>query len=103
MKIYTVSTMSKIDYDFSVEVIKHGAFASFESAHEQWERAVAEFKYDHWRDIDKYSNKEIYQDEEFGALYMETDDEHGYFCCNFGFEQDFESHQICIDEWDLDN
>ncbi len=102
MKFFTVSTLSKIDYDFSVETLKHGAFVSFDAALVRLKEVVEKFKAKHQDDFETYSDEEEYPDEDSGALVVTEDYEAGYWCCHFGFEEHYENHQICIDEWEVE-
>jgi hypothetical protein len=101
MKVYTVTTQSKYDYDFSVVTLKHGAFFNKENALKQLLQEIKKFKTQHKDDKKEYTNKEYYQDESDGAWTECTDLAHGYWCVDFGFEERHECHQICIDEFDL--
>lgn len=103
MKIFTVTTQSKFDYDFSVETIKHGAFTSFEAALERLKDVVEDFKMAHKKPFDRYSDKEYYPDEESGCLVIYEDYENGYWGCHYGYEEHYECHQICIDEWEVES
>ena len=102
MKIYTVTTMSKRDYDFSVETIKHGAFFEKENALARLLKEVKKFKSAHKSEKKEYTNKDYYEDEENGAWTEYENFVDGYWCVEFGFEEHHECHQICIDEFDLD-
>lgn len=101
MKIYIVTTQS--EYELSVETVKHGAYASYISARNKWRNIVQDFMTTHKFEIDKYQNEESYPDEESGHLYMQTDYGNGYFICKYGAEEHRETHQICIDEYELEN
>ena len=101
MKIYTVSSMSKLDYDFSVSICNHGAFVNKADAIECAKREFEKTKQDHAGDIIKYSDKEIYTEEYNGALYMEEDDEYGYYCVSFGAFERYECHSVYVETWEL--
>ena len=98
MKIFTVTTQSKIDYDFSVTTIKHGAFTNFEAALKRLKDVVEDFKMAHRKDFEEYSNKGYYE----GALVIYEDFEKGYWGCDYGFQEHHEEHHICIDEWEVE-
>lgn len=102
-KIYTVTTLSKVDYDFSVEVKRHGAFESFDKAVKRLKSVVKDFKNKYIGDYEKYSNTEKYPDEESGAWTVIEDFENGYWRVSFGYEEDYELHQICIDEYKVED
>lgn len=96
--VYVVSTQSKIDYDFSVEDIRHGGFRSFDHALERLKEIVEAFKKKHQKDFEKYSDAELYPDEDSGALVITEDFEDGYWSCRFGYQEDYECHIIYIDK-----
>lgn len=102
MKFFTVTTMSKYDYTFSVETEKHGAFTSFDAALKRLKEVVEKFKENYKDEFEEYSDSELYEDENDGALTIYEDYETGYWSCGFGFEERHESHQICIDEWEAE-
>ena len=101
-KVYTVTTLSKCDYSFSVETKKHGAFTSFESALTRLKEVVEKFKKSYEKEFEEYSNVEIYDNEQDGLLTIYEDYETGYWFCSFGFEERHESHCITIDEWEIE-
>lgn len=103
MKMYVVSSMSKYYYDFSVETRKHGCFRP-----ESRDKAIAKARefFEHLKnvckeDIDEYSNEEEYPDEDSGALYIEEDDEYGYYQISFGTEEHHECHCVYVDEYEV--
>ena len=102
MKFYTVTTQSKFDYTFSVETEKHGAFMNFDAALNKLKEVVEKFKKEYKEEFKEYSNSEYYEDENDGALTVCEDYETGYWFCGFGFEEHHEEHQICIDEWEVE-
>lgn len=104
MVIYVVSSMSKYDYDFSVETQKHGCFRptsrdkAITKAREVFESMMNEFD----EEIKKYGNKEEYPDEDFGALHIEAYDEYGYYQISFGAREHYECHSVYVDEYELE-
>lgn len=102
MKIYTVSTLSKIDYDFSVETLKHGAFKSLDAALVRLKEVVEAFKVKHQDDFEEYSDRENYEDEDSGALMIYENFNEGWWVCHYGFEEHYEKHQIYIEEWEVE-
>lgn len=104
MKIYTVLRQNKIDYDFSVELLKVGCFLgkakAIALAKKEYESMQAEYE----DQMLKYSDKDIYDPDEYesGATYTEEDDEHGYYCISFGIDEHYESHCVWVDEWDVE-
>lgn len=107
MKIYTVTKMSKIDYDFSVTTTTHGAFLNFDNAVKRLKEVVEKFKKSIKNDIEKYSNIDIYPDEENG-LYTEDEEidekfNDGYWECHFGCQEHYEFHCIAIDEYEIED
>lgn len=102
-KIYVVTTQSKIDYDFSVETIKHGAFNCFDNAVERLKKEVRKFKKAHKDDYKEYTNKDYYEDEDNGAWTEYKGFEDGYWGVHFGFEEHYESHQITVEEFIIED
>lgn len=104
---YTVSTTSKVDYDFSVTCTKHGAFTSFAAAVERLKQVVEKFKEEHKKELEKYSDENAYpvpgdNDEYNGSLIITEEFALGYWCCTFGCDEHYEEHQICVDEWEIE-
>lgn len=101
MKIYTVQRKDKFYYDFSVELKKCGCFASIEDAKQQarlvYEKMCGEYE----DEMLEYSDKDEYEDEDDGALYVEEDFENGYYEISFGYEEDHEVHNVTVNEWEL--
>ena len=104
MTIYVVSSMSKYDYDFSVETQKHGCFrpASRDKAIAKAREVFKYLKNTCKEEIEEYSNEEEYPDEDSGALYIEEDDEAGYYQISFGTEENHECHCVYVDEYELE-
>lgn len=102
MKIYTVERIDKYDYDFSVEISKHGCFTNKEKA-VQKAKLVYESMCGAYKDeMIKYSDEVCYEDEASGKLYVEEDAENGYYCIAFGFEEHYECHNVAVEEWELE-
>ena len=99
MKVYTVQYQEKCDYDFSVLVTNHGCFKNKEDAIETLRRVVTNIKEDHKKDIEEYSDKDTYLNEDEGALYIEEDDD--FFHMRFGYQEHHEGHTVWIDEWEV--
>ena len=102
MKVYTVQRMDKYDYDFSVTLIKYGCFTDKEKAKETSKLAYKKLCEECEDEIKQYSNEDEYYDISEGALEVEEDEENGYYRISFGFEEDYEMHNIAINEWDLE-
>lgn len=104
MTIYVVSSMSKYDYDFSVETRKHGCFrpGSRDKAIAKAREVFEYLKSTCEEEIEEYSNEEEYPDEDSGALYIEEDDEFGYYQISFGTEEKHECHCVYVDEYELE-
>lgn len=98
-KVYTVQYQVKYDYDFSVETTNHGCFKSKEDAIDVLSKVVAKVKANHEDDMEEYSDKEIYPDEDDGALYIE--EENDVFYMTFGYQEHHEVHTVWIDEWEV--
>jgi hypothetical protein len=99
MKVYTVQYQEKIDYDFSVIITNHGCFKNKEDAICELRNVVEKVKEEHKKDIEEYSNTDIYPNEDKGALYLEEDDD--FFYISFGYEEYHQSHTVWIDEWEV--
>jgi hypothetical protein len=102
-KIYVVMTQSKIDYDFSVTTIKHGAYNDRSKAITRLKREVEKFKAEHLDDCTKYSNTDIYHDEDNGAWTECECYNTGYWGVTFGCMEDYESHQITIEAFEIED
>ena len=87
MKLYAVVKQSKYDYDFSVSTTKHGIFANRMEA-------ICRAKV-------VYQNLQEPGDEDLENLEYEIDEEHGYFGISFGYEEDYESHCVTVEEFEL--
>ena len=109
VRFYTVMYVSKVDYDFSVEVRKLGAFSTFAAALERLKKLVEEFKVEREEDLAKFADDELYPevnteiDEYNGRLQICDCLNTGYWGCEFGYEDDFELHEIYIDEWTVES
>jgi hypothetical protein len=103
MKVYTVSRQDKYDYDFSVESIKIGCYADLAKAIAAAKREYIMMVAQYDDEIDKYADTEMYDPNEpdSGALYTEVDNDHGFYAVNFGYHEDYESHVVWVDEWDV--
>lgn len=97
MKVYTVESTDRLDYDFSFEQRKLGCFYDRNKA---IQRAKEEFK-----EVKKNFAKEIkeYKNAESGATWIEEDDKIGYYCVSFGEDEFYESHQVCVEEWAIED
>ena len=87
MELYAVVKQSKYDYDFSVSTTKHGIFVNKMDA--------------------IYRAKSVFEDlqepgdEELENLEYDIDEEIGYFEMSFGYEEDYESHIVSVEEFKL--
>ena len=103
MKVYTVERQNKFDYDFSIELLKVGCFLdkakAIELAKAEYESMQAEYE----DQMLKYSDEDIYNPHEHdsGALYVEEDDECGFYFISFGNDEHYESHCVWVEEWDV--
>lgn len=103
MKIYTVEKMDKYDYDFSVEISKHGCFTNKEKAIQKAKQVYESMCGEYEDEMVKYSDEDCYEDEASGKLYTEEDAKNGYYCIAFGFEDDYECHSVAVEEWELED
>ena len=103
MKIYTVQRMDKFDYDFSVELKNLGCYTDKTKAIARSRAEYMQMNGEYEDEMIKYSDADIYDPEELdsGALYMEVDPEDGYYIISFGAEENYESHAVWVDEWEL--
>lgn len=103
MKIYTVEKLSKYDYDFSVEITKHGCYAdkakALERAKLEYENMCAMYE----DEMARYSDEDCYEDAASGKLRVEEDAENGYYLIAFGLEKDYQCHSVAVEEWELDD
>ena len=91
--VYTIEITHRKDYDFSFEQRKMGCFYDKDKAISRAKNGFAVLK-------NMLANQiERYQDEESGATWIEEDDDTGYYCISFGEDEEYESHQICVEEW----
>lgn len=101
MEIYTVRGQHKSDYDFSVTEYKLGCFDNKEAAIKRAKEDFESTKVEYAEEIEEYSNEDEYMDEDEGALVIEEDDENGYYSIAFGYEEDHETHVVCVETWEL--
>ena len=87
MELYAVIKQSKYDYDFSVDTTKHGIFVN---KMEAINRAKIVFE-----------NLQEEGDDELENLEYEIDEDNGYFQMSFGYEEDFESHCVTVEKFEL--
>ena len=99
MEVYTVESTDKIDYDFSFEQRKLGCFKDRNKAIQCAKEGFEEVKKRFAKEMKEYSNEDEYPSDEPGALWIEADDNTGYYCISFGVEENYESHQVCVEEW----
>ena len=101
MVVYTVERIEKEALDCSIEMRKLGCFLDKEKALQCAKEGFEEAK-EIWADeIKKYSNEELYPSDDWnsGALWVEADYEGGYYCISYGADENYESHQVCVEEW----
>lgn len=99
MKAYLVSSLSKIDYDFSVYEGYHGVFFDEKKAIEKAKEEFEKLKVENADDIKRYSNEEEYRDISEGALIIEEDPE--YYYMSYGFEEHYEMHSVSVNEVEI--
>lgn len=104
MKIYTVQRQDKFDYDFSALLVNLGCYSDKTKAIARAKREYERMQGEYEDEMLKYSDKDIYDPEEYdsGALYVETNDEDGYYIITYGADEHYESHGVWVDEWDLE-
>lgn len=103
MKVYTVERIDKYDYDFSVEIKKCGAFRdrkkAIKKAKEVYDSMCGEYE----DNMEYYSDKDVYIDEDAGALHVIKDAVFGYYKISFGAEENYECHSVAVEEWELED
>lgn len=97
MKVYTVLYQIKYEYDFSIELTRHGCFKNKEDAIASLKKVVAKAKEDeHVSDMDITDDDDNYDS---GDLYLE--EEKDFFYMSFGCLEHHEAHTVWIDEWEV--
>lgn len=98
MIIYAVDRMNKLDYDFSVSMIKCGCFyikeRALQKAKEVYETMCGEYE----DDMVKYADED---DEASGKTYIEEDAENGYYLIAFGRDEEYECHVVSVEEYEI--
>ncbi len=103
MKIYTVERMDKYDYDFSVEITKHGCFTDKEKALQKAKQVYESTCGEYEDEMARYSDKDEYPDVDAGGLNIEEDPEYGYYGISFGYDEHYEFHGVAVEEWELED
>ena len=103
MKIYTVERMDKYDYDFSVEIKKYGAFRDRKEAIKKAKEVFDSICGEHEDDMERYFDKDVYIDEDEGALHDIKDSVFGYYNISFGAEENYECHSVVVEEWEMED
>ena len=92
MKIYAVQSMDRCDYDFSTEMQNLGAF-TFKANAIKKAREIFE------------NTKLVYADEikqhDPVDVFIESDDEYGYYSVAFGRNEHYECHSVAVEEFDI--
>lgn len=102
MKVYIVQRMDKIDYDFSVGLTICGCFTNRSEAIKRARAAYESMCAEYEDEMVRYSDEDVYYDISEGALDVVEDNENGYYSISFGFEDDFEFHNIAVTESNLE-
>lgn len=102
MKVYTVYRQDKFDYDCSVSQVKLGCSLNKEKAIKIAKQEYEVMQGEYEDQMSKYSDADVYDPNEYGsgALFAEEDD--GVYFISFGADEDYESHTVWVDEWDLE-
>ena len=103
MKIYTVLRQDKFDYDFSVLLTKIGCFTDKAKAIAASKTEYESMQGEYEDEMLKYSDTDIYNPDEYGsgALYVEEEEELGFYTIKFGTEENHEIHDVWVDDWEL--
>ena len=102
MKVYTVQRKDKFYYDFSTELKNCGCYTDRDKAIARAKQIYEKMQGEYEDEMIQYSDKDEYEDEDYGALVVEEDVENGYYEITFGFEEDHEVHSVAVDEWELE-
>lgn len=102
MKVYTVERMDKFDYDFSVEIKKYGAFRDRKKAIKRAKEVFDSMCGEYEDDMKRYSDKDVYINEDAGKLYVEKDNVFGYYQISFGADENYEAHSVAVEEWEME-
>ena len=100
MKIYTVERLDKFDYDFSVELKKCGCFYNKEKALQRAKEVYETMCSEYEDGMAKYGNEE---DETSGKTRVEEDAENGYYLVAFGHDEDYEYHNVAVNEYEIED
>jgi hypothetical protein len=103
MTVYTVQRQDKFDYDCSAELVNLGCYLYIEKAIARAEQEYEVMQCEYEDEISQYSNADIYDPEEYGsgALYVEEDNENGFYVITFGADDKCETHCVWVDEWEV--
>lgn len=101
MKIYTVMITDRTDYDMTFEQRQAGCFLDRNKALQRAKKGFEKLKIDYAKEMERYSYNELDASDGWhdGALWVEEDYEGGYYCISYGEDEEYESHQITVDEW----
>ena len=99
MKVYNVMSMSKYDYDFSVNLHQLGCYANKKDAISKKEEIATNFTNIFSEEIEMYGDKELYPEGDGAALYIEDDEI--YFEMSYGNDEHQAVHQVWIDELEV--
>lgn len=101
MNIYTVQRQDKFDYDFSVTLLNLGYYTDKAKAIERAKKEYESMQGEYEDEMLKYSDKDMYDPDEYGSgsLYVEADDEDGFYYIGFGADEHFESHCTWVEVW----
>lgn len=103
MTVYTVQRQDKYDYDFSVLLQNLGCYTDKAKAMERSNVEFQSMQKEYTSEMEKYSNVEAYDPDEndSGALFVEDDEEYGFHAISFGMHEDYETHAVWVDEWEV--
>lgn len=104
MRIYTVERTDKVDYDITFEQRKLGCFLDKNKALQCAKEGFERVKKIYAKDMEKYSDAKLYPPDDWdsGALWVEEDYDTGYYCISYGADENYESHQVCVEEWTVE-
>lgn len=101
MKVYTVYRQDKFDYDCSVTLIKLGCSSNRDKAIEIAKQEYAYMQGEYEDQMSHYGNIDIYNPNEYGSGALFTEEDDGVYFISFGADEDYESHTVWVDEWEV--
>ena len=99
MKVYAVIQHDQYECDCSSIIVKHNAFFDKNKALAHANKVYKSMCEDYADEMEQYSNEDAFEEVSQGSLYIEQDDEHGYYFLSFGRGEERETHCISVEEF----